>query len=158
MTSLGFVQKHADDPMLGAAAKTLGVAQEALGGSAMRMLTWFQTGKLAMVPLYANRFLEMMAETTVAWMLLEGAVIALEKKTAVAPGHPDAAFYEGKVAAALYYARNVLPEVELKARVDGRRGPQPARHLGRGVRDGLRSRKSGRRAMGEHLDGADPGR
>ncbi len=67
-----------------------------------------------MVPLHANRFLEMMAETTVAWMLLEGAAIALEKKRAVTAGHPDAAFYDGKVAAALFYARNVLPHVELK--------------------------------------------
>ena len=52
------------------------------GGSAMRLLTWFQTGNVALVPLNANRFLEMMAETTVAWLLLEGATIALEKKAA----------------------------------------------------------------------------
>jgi hypothetical protein len=50
-------------------------------------------------------------------MLLEGAAIALEKKKTVAAGHPDAAFYEGKVAAALFYARNVLPTVELKAKL-----------------------------------------
>ena len=83
----------------------------------MRMLTWFQTGKLAMVPLQANRFLEMMAETTVAWMLLEGAAIAIDKKKSVPSGHPDGPFYDGKIAAALYYARNVLPGVELKGRM-----------------------------------------
>ena len=112
-----FVAAHANDPVLGPPCKTLGLAQEALGGTAMRLLTWFQAGKLAMVPLNANRFLEMMAETTVGWMLLEGAAIAQGKKGAVAAGHPDAAFYEGKVAAAVYYARNVLPSVELKARM-----------------------------------------
>jgi alkylation response protein AidB-like acyl-CoA dehydrogenase len=112
-----FVQERAADPTLGAAVKHLTLAQEALGGSAMRLLTWFQTGQLGMVPLQANRFLEMMAETTVAWMLLEGAAVALEKKKGVAAGHPDAAFYDGKVAAALYYARNVLPGVELNARL-----------------------------------------
>ncbi len=112
-----FTQKHAADPTLGAAVKTLSLAQEALGGSAMRLLMWFQTGNVTLVPLHANRFLEMMAETTVGWMLLEGAAIALEKKKSVAAGHPDAAFYEGKVAAALYYARNVLPHVELKAKL-----------------------------------------
>lgn len=112
-----FVQKHAGDTTLGAAVKTLSLAQEALGGSAMRLLMWFQTGNIGMVPLHANRFLEMMAETTVAWQLLEGAAIALEKKKGVAAGHPDAAFYDGKVAAALYYARNVLPAVELKAKL-----------------------------------------
>ena len=51
-----------------------------------------------------------------AWLLLEGAVIADEKAKSVAAGHPDAAFYAGKVAAAQYYARNVLPGVEDKAR------------------------------------------
>jgi alkylation response protein AidB-like acyl-CoA dehydrogenase len=115
-----FVQRHASDPVLGHAVKTLGLAQEALSLTAMRLLTWFQTGKLAMVPLNANRFLEMMAETTVAWMLLEGAAIAVEKRqgsAAVADGHPDAAFYDGKVAAALYYARNVATGVEFKAKL-----------------------------------------
>jgi hypothetical protein len=112
-----FVKKHSADATLGPAVKTLALAQEALGGCAMRLLMWFQTGKLAMVPLHANRYLEMMSETTVAWMLLEGAALALEKKKGVAAGHPDAAFYDGKVAAALYFARNVLPTVELKAKL-----------------------------------------
>jgi hypothetical protein len=120
-----FVQKHASHPTLGAAAKTLGLAQEALGGSAMRLLMWFQTGNIAMVPLQSNRFLEMMAETTVGWMLLQGASVALEKKPSVAAGHPDAAFYDGKVAAALYYARNVLPGVEFKAKLMGDEDKSP---------------------------------
>ena len=114
-----FVQEHGSDKEMGSAVKTLGLAQEALGGAAMRLLAWFQTGKPFMVPLHANRFLEMMAETTVAWMLLEGAFIAQEKKKSVQAGHPDLAFYDGKIAAALYYARNVLPCVELKARLMG---------------------------------------
>jgi alkylation response protein AidB-like acyl-CoA dehydrogenase len=113
----GFVQKHGSDATIGTAVKGLGCAQEALAGSAMKLLQWFQTGNVGMVPLHANRFLEMMAETAVAWLLLEGAAIALQKKGGVAAGHPDAAFYEGKVAAALYYARNILPGVELKAKL-----------------------------------------
>jgi alkylation response protein AidB-like acyl-CoA dehydrogenase len=112
-----FVQKHSADATIGPAVKTLATAAEALGSNAMRMLMWFQTGKLAMVPLQANRFLEMMSETTVAWMLLEGAAIAIEAKKSVAAGHPDGAFYDGKIAAALYFARNVLPGVELKGRL-----------------------------------------
>jgi hypothetical protein len=112
-----FTKKYAADPTLGGACKTLSLAQEALSGTAMRMLMWFQSGNVAMVPLHANRFLEMMAETAVAWLLLEGASIAIEAKKSVAAGHPDAAFYDGKVAAAVYYARNVLPAVELKARL-----------------------------------------
>jgi alkylation response protein AidB-like acyl-CoA dehydrogenase len=112
-----FVRKHTGEPTLGPAVKTLSLAQEALGGCALRLMMWFQTGKLAMVPLHANRYLEMMSETTVAWLLLEGAAIALEKKKDVPAGHPDAAFYDGKIGAALYFARNVLPGVELKAKL-----------------------------------------
>ena len=48
-------------------------------------------------------------------MLLEGAVVAEQAKSKVAEGHPDAAFYAGKIQAALYFARNVLPGVEHKA-------------------------------------------
>src|SRR6185503_5347338 len=98
-------------PTLGPAVKRLGTAQEALTQAAMKLLMWFQTGNLPMVPLTANRFLEMMAEFTVAWMLLEGAIIADDKRKNVAPDHPDWFFYSGKVAAAQYYARNVLPGV-----------------------------------------------
>jgi hypothetical protein len=78
---------------------------------------WFQSGEVTLVPLHANRFLEMMAETAVAWMLLEGAAIAQDKRKSLAAGDRDTAFYDGKVAAALYYARNVLPSVELSAKV-----------------------------------------
>ena len=95
--------------------KKLGAAQEALSGSAMRLLMWFQGGNIALVPLYANRFLEMMSETAVAWMLLEGAVIADEKLAKLAETEADHAFYTGKIAAALYFARTVLPGVEQKA-------------------------------------------
>jgi alkylation response protein AidB-like acyl-CoA dehydrogenase len=120
-----FVQKHTGDATIGPAVKTLASAQEALGGSAMRFLQWFQTGNAELVPLQANRFLEMMAETAVGWLLLEGAAIAKEKKKTVATGHPDAAFYDGKIAAALYFARNVLPTVELKARMMGDEDKSP---------------------------------
>ena len=33
------------------------------------------------------------------------------------PADPDYAFYEGKKGSALWFARNVLPEVELQARL-----------------------------------------
>jgi hypothetical protein len=114
-----FVTAHASHPIFGAAVKRLSSAQEAVGASAMRMLMWFQTGNLALVPLAANRFCEMMSELTVAWLLLDGAVIADEARKKVAEGHPEHAFYTGKVHAALYYARNVLPDVEYKANLLG---------------------------------------
>jgi alkylation response protein AidB-like acyl-CoA dehydrogenase len=110
-----FVAAHSGHAKLGASIKKLGAAAEALGATTMRLLMWFQGGNIAMVPLFANRFLEMMSETTVAWMLLEGAIIADEKLAKIDAKQPDHAFYTGKVAAALYYARTVLPGVEHKA-------------------------------------------
>ncbi len=111
-----FVTTHQNHPTVGPATKRLGLAQEALAGAAMKLLSWFQSGGMAMVPLYATRFLEMMSEVCVAWLMLDGAVIAEEKLKTVAKAHPDAAFYAGKIQAALYYARAVLPAVELKAK------------------------------------------
>ncbi len=114
-----FVAAQSNHATLGPAVKKLGAAQEAVGGSAMRLLMWFQTGNLGLVPLSANRFLEMMSELSVAWLLLEGAVIAEEKQKATAAEHPDHAFYAGKVSSALYFARNVLPGVVHKAELMG---------------------------------------
>ena len=111
-----FVAEHGSHATLGTDVKRLGKAQESLMTSAMQMLTWSQTGHLERVPLYANRFLDMMAETTVSWLLLDGARLAEEKLKHVAEGHPDRAFYAGKLAAAKFYARNTLPGVEEKAR------------------------------------------
>jgi alkylation response protein AidB-like acyl-CoA dehydrogenase len=110
-----FVAANASHPKLGASVKRLGAAQEALGGATMKLLMWFQGGQMALVPLYANRFLEMMSETAVSWMLLDAAVIADTKLAKLPATDPDHAFYTGKVAAALYYCRTVLPGVEQKA-------------------------------------------
>lgn len=112
-----FVAAHNGHAVLGSCIKKLGMAQEVIAGTAMRLLMWFQMGNMTLVPLYANRFLEMMSETAVAWLLLDAAVLASEKQKTVDPGHPDVAFYAGKIASAVYYARNVLPGVDDKARV-----------------------------------------
>jgi alkylation response protein AidB-like acyl-CoA dehydrogenase len=111
-----FVAANSGHPVLGAEVKRLGQAQEALAGSAMKLLSWFQTGRIELVPLNANRFLTMMSEVTVAWLLLDGAIIADKAKASVDPKHPDHAFYTGKVQAALYYARTCLPNVESAAK------------------------------------------
>jgi alkylation response protein AidB-like acyl-CoA dehydrogenase len=112
-----FVANNDGHPTLGVAVKSLGQAAQALGAASMKLLMWFQSGNLALVPLTANRFLEMMSELAVAWVMLDGAVIADKKKAGLAAGSPDIAFYSGKVHAALFFARNVLPGVEHKAKM-----------------------------------------
>jgi hypothetical protein len=118
-----FVKANDKHPALGKSVRELGEAAEAIGGTAMRLLSWFQMGKMPMVPLAANRFLEMMSQTAVAWLLLDGARIAIDAAAALPGGDAgarDRAFYEGKKHAALYYAANVLPEVKLGAEILGR--------------------------------------
>lgn len=114
----GFIAQNDKHPVLGPAVKELGAAQEAVAGMAMRLMMWFQTGRIALVPLAANRFLEMMSETAVAWLLLDGARLAIDKlSTLPKDDAKERAFYEGKKHAALFYARNVLPNVKKSAEV-----------------------------------------
>ena len=104
-----FVAKHKEHPVLGSSVAKLAKAQEAVAGTAMKFMMWDSQGKHEQIPLAANRFLTMMAETTLGWLLLEQAVIALDKVDAA--GATDKAFYEGKRCAAQFFAHNVLPNV-----------------------------------------------
>ena len=109
-----FIGENRDHPELGDSVDLLGKASQAVGATAMRFLGWFQGGKMDLVPLAANRFLEMMSETVVGWLLLEGAVIAGQKVADLADDHPDKNFYIGKKYSAIYFAQNVLPTVNVK--------------------------------------------
>ena len=120
-----FVEANAAHPALADAIGELGQAQEALAGTAMKLLGWFQSGRMALVPLVANRFLQMMSETAVGWLLLDGARIALDAQAKLPAGHKDIAFYEGKKQAALYFARNILPGVRDTANILAREDNSP---------------------------------
>jgi len=129
---LGDVQKFISEndahPVLGPWVKELAAAHEAIGGTAMRLLGWFQMGQMSMVPLAANRFLEMMSETAIGWLLLEGARIAIDAQAKLPEGDAgakDRAYYEGKKGAAKYFALNVLPGVKLKAEILAREDTSP---------------------------------
>jgi alkylation response protein AidB-like acyl-CoA dehydrogenase len=63
------------------------------------------------VGLQGNRVLAAMAEVVIAWLLVRHAALA-QAKLATASG-PDKAFYEGKVASARFFVREVLPNVAL---------------------------------------------
>ena len=114
-----FVAAKQEDAVLGASVKNLAKAQEAVGGAAFQVLGWFKGGEMAKVPLNANRFLEMMSELAVGWLLLEGAAVAADAQAKLSKDQKDWAFYEGKKQAAIFYAHNVLPEVVAKAKMLG---------------------------------------
>jgi alkylation response protein AidB-like acyl-CoA dehydrogenase len=123
-----FASANESHPFVGPLVKELAQAHEALAGTVMKMLGWFQSGNLVKVPLAANRFLEMMSEVAVGWMLLEGARLAHDaqaKLPAGDAGERDRAFYEGKKHAAAFFAKNVLPTVKNKAEILGREDTSP---------------------------------
>ncbi|EPX59610.1 Acyl-CoA dehydrogenase [Cystobacter fuscus DSM 2262] len=117
MSDVGaFIEAQRDHKIYGDAVKQLAAAQEGLMASAMAILGWSQEpAKMTLIPLSANRFLNMMSEVAVGWLLLDAALIA-ERAGEKASGD-EKAFYEGKKWSALWYARNVLPNVEQAARM-----------------------------------------
>ena len=115
-----FVAAHKQHPVFKDAIAVLAQAMEALTGTGGKFMQWFGGGRMEMVPAVANRFLEMMAETTVGWLLLDAAVIAEAAAAGLPADHPDRAFYDGKKFAALYFAHNVLPGVAAKAQMIAR--------------------------------------
>ena len=112
-----FVEANRNHPDFAADVERLGVAQEAVLSGAMNLLGWSQSDKLHLVPLSANRFLDMMSVLAVGWLLLDAGVIAAKKQAETSDTHPDHAFFEGKKASAKWFARNVLPRVEQSAKV-----------------------------------------
>src|SRR5687767_8566168 len=115
-----FVAANKDHATLKDAVAVLGQAMEAMTSTGGKFMQWFGGGKLEMVPVVANRFLEMMSETTIGWLLLEQAVIADAALAKLPADHPDRAFYTGKIYGAQYFAANVLPGVAAKAQLIAR--------------------------------------
>jgi alkylation response protein AidB-like acyl-CoA dehydrogenase len=115
-----FVEQHASHSRLSAAVEDLKKAHAAAGQVFIKLMEWGKAGKVDVTALSANRVLDLMAELTVGWLLLEGAAIAHDKLAKLSEGQPDYAFYLGKCHAAIYYARNVLPGVADKAEIIAR--------------------------------------
>jgi hypothetical protein len=62
--------------------------------------------------LHTTPLLESLAEVIMGWLMIRHAAIALEAMDGA--NEADRAFYEGKIAAARYFARTVLPKVKLR--------------------------------------------
>jgi hypothetical protein len=129
---LGDIQKFIDankaHPVLGDSVAQLQRAHGAVGQCVMQFLQWFQGGQMQNIPLNSERFLEIMGELAIGWLLLEQAALGLEKIDGLSETHPDRAFYTGKKFAAFYFAQNVLPRAV--ALLGGDDAPQ---HEGRGA-------------------------
>jgi alkylation response protein AidB-like acyl-CoA dehydrogenase len=112
-----FAKKHADHPVLATEMKRLDEALDALNKTVMGYMNFFQSGRLRQIPLTATRFLEMLSEVTIGFLLLEGAIIAHDKMQGLDEKDRDFAFYAAKVHTARFFIRNILPGVKMKAEI-----------------------------------------
>lgn len=65
----------------------------------------------------STRFLEMMAEVIVSWLLLDAALIAHKKLNDNELNDANRDFYNGKIVSAKFYIHNILPGVMMKSTV-----------------------------------------
>src|SRR5262245_27548830 len=112
-----FVAEHHRRPGLAGEVQDLGKAAESLERAAGAIVGFFTAGKTDQVMLVANPFLEIMAEVTIAHLLLEAGVIAAGRvhRYGEEQSQADFDFYQGKVMAAKFFANFVLPAVHSKA-------------------------------------------
>ena len=117
LTEIGeFVARHGARPGLAAEIGALGAAAAALQRASGALLEFFTSGRLDQVTLVATPFLEIMAEVTIAHLLLDAALVAEARRVEAEGDHhqEDADFYRGKVMAAKFYVNFVLPGVHAK--------------------------------------------
>ena len=83
---------------------------EAMIGNAMGAQVPGQERDIYLVGLNTTRLLMALGDVVCGWLLLRGAEVALARLGEDQPAH-EQAFYEGKVAAARWFARTVLPRL-----------------------------------------------
>ncbi len=73
--------------------------------------------KIAYILSISTRFLEMMAEVVVAWLLLDSALISAKKIETANLNENNKLFYQGKISSAKFYIHNILPYTLAKAEI-----------------------------------------
>ncbi|HVF19388.1 MAG TPA: acyl-CoA dehydrogenase [Mycobacteriales bacterium] len=106
---------------LAAERAALATALEDVQAMVGSMVGYLQTGmedprNVYKVGLNTTRFLMSLGDVVIGWLLLRGAEVALAR-LGESPSNADKAFYEGKVAAARFFATSVLPELTARRRV-----------------------------------------
>lgn len=95
----------------------LGKALEAYADIQKTIVEFMSSGKVALMPVYSRRILTATSQLYAGYCILDQAVLAKKRAAEVGEEHFDYAFYMGKVQAACYYMRNVVPNVWLTAEI-----------------------------------------
>jgi alkylation response protein AidB-like acyl-CoA dehydrogenase len=113
-----FVTKHGDDPACGEEIQLLADAGREIQEAGRKIIQYMMTGKLDQLTLCASPFLEAMAHVTVAYLLLDAAMIAETARTQDEDqSQEEFDFYAGKVMAAKFYVNFILPQALALSRV-----------------------------------------
>jgi alkylation response protein AidB-like acyl-CoA dehydrogenase len=110
-TVMDFTSANKEDADFAKDFKLLFKAVQVVGDFAMRYMTYFKEGKMNLIPLSSCAFLDCFAETEMARLLLDQALIARKKLAGIDPESTDGIFYRGKIASARFFCRNVLTNV-----------------------------------------------
>jgi alkylation response protein AidB-like acyl-CoA dehydrogenase len=111
---IGGIRGHAK---VGDMVEQLDAAKTTLLETTMKIAGFAMEGDLDYVMSIATRYLHMFGEIAMARELIEQAAIAADKMEGLAEDSLDYAFYTGKVHSAQFFARNILPGVEMKAKI-----------------------------------------
>ena len=106
------IAKYGENPALKELAEGVQTAVNSLAEIGMFFATCGKEGKFLVPVANAYPFLMMMGKALSGWFLLWEAGVAAERLGDLAEGSKDHAFYTGKIAAAKYFIKNVLPEVD----------------------------------------------
>jgi alkylation response protein AidB-like acyl-CoA dehydrogenase len=103
--------------VVGDLVEQLDAAKTALLETTMKMAGIAMEGDLDFVMSISTRYLHMFGEICIARELIEQAAIAAEAMKNVESDSVDYAFYNGKIYSAKFFVNNILPGVEMKAKV-----------------------------------------
>ncbi|MEV8506828.1 acyl-CoA dehydrogenase [Actinoplanes sp. NPDC051475] len=118
----GFIESEAGNGQLKEERLSLGKALGELQAILGVQMGWLQaaqggdTRALYKVGLTSRRVLLALGDVVVSWLLLRGAEVSL-KQLGTELSTSDKAFYEGKIAAARFFAREILPRIGADRRI-----------------------------------------
>lgn len=105
-----FIEQNKYIPQFEKSINMLEKALYSLTDTHKLMGSWIKVQKMELIFAVSTRFLQMMAEVTVSWLLLDGAIIAQNAMQADI-SQSETEFYQGKITSAQFYINNILPNV-----------------------------------------------
>ncbi|WP_027365614.1 acyl-CoA dehydrogenase [Desulfotruncus alcoholivorax] len=105
------IESFGDKPEFAKEYAILSEAYKAYRGIQQKTMEFYMQQKFDLLPLFATRILHCTAKLYCGTLIVDQAVLAAGKMSELGADHFDYAFYRGKVEAARYYVRNIVPEV-----------------------------------------------